>query len=534
MTDLMTTLSHLLCPAGEGVFTVHAGEEKRQQLQARLYGSDVRKTWLKQLTTLTTNHSPLLLGICSDAGGGILRGANWGPLYLRQALYEHFPNLQYFDLGDVRVIPQLLLDEYLSKDILKNCKTALYNDASSPWPVSPLSITEKVVHDIYQYYPDKKIFAIGGDHSVSYPLVKTFLRSKQRQNIKCAVIHFDAHTDLSAQRMGIPVCFGTWAYHILEYLPAPQQLIQVGIRSSAQDKTFWQNKLGIKQFWQEDIQQEGLAMIIDNLIHHLKTQHIEECYISFDIDCIDMAYASATGTPEKNGLTPDEAIRIINAIAKHTTITGADMMEIAPHTQTNKQNKEPETTLYTAAKISAELLKALQGGQVNWQTNLPNTSISWLNSPDSTTKRFRKQCKKMEITVLSQTWQSAQADEASYLGLNADQDMFIREIYMLCDNKIILFGRTVIPKATLEAQNYDLKQLDNKSLGDIIYRDPSMQRSAFEFAQLNPNHFEYQRAIQTLNNPEPYLWARRSIIRLNNQPLLLTEVAIATNISIPK
>ena len=112
--------------------------------------------------------------------------------------------------------------------------------------------------------------------------------------------------------------------------------------------------------------------------------------------------------------------------------------------------------------------------------------------------------------------------------------MFIREIYMLCDDKISLFGRTVIPKATLEAQDYDLTQLNNQSLGDIIHNDTSMQRSAFEFTKLNPNHFEYQRAIQNLNNPEPYLWARRSIIQLNHQPLLLTEVAITTNINRPK
>ena len=187
MTDalqsLITKFENCLCPAGNGVFTVNTAQERKQVLHSRIYGTadtkSVNQRWKASLQSLSADkNNAVVLGIASDCGGGILRGANWGPLFLRNALYDHHPDLNFFDLGDVRVIPHLLHDKYLNSATLENCKKALYDNPASTYPISPLSITENVLHDFYVEFPQKGIFGIGGDHSNSYPLTKAYLQAK--------------------------------------------------------------------------------------------------------------------------------------------------------------------------------------------------------------------------------------------------------------------------------------------------------------------------------------------------------------------
>ena len=82
--------------------------------------------------------------------------------------------------------------------------------------------------------------------------------------------------------------------------------------------------------------------------------------MSFDIDALDEAFASATGTPEAGGLTPQHALDILVALADEFPITGADMMEIAPFTDSSLIGQtSSETTLKEGAKISAFLIAAM-------------------------------------------------------------------------------------------------------------------------------------------------------------------------------
>ena len=164
----------------------------------------------------------------SDAGGGILRGANWGPLFIRQELIKITPCLDYLDLGDIRVIPHFHHDKYLNIDTIKNCREALYGKKHIELPVSSLSITEHVLTLIYEQCTDIRIFSLGGDHSVSYPLTKTWLIAKKKAGKKVAIIHFDAHTDLLESRLGVDICFGSWCTHIIKYLPTPSLPYSVG------------------------------------------------------------------------------------------------------------------------------------------------------------------------------------------------------------------------------------------------------------------------------------------------------------------
>jgi len=361
-SSFINKITQCLCPPGNGVFTVNTAKERKEKLHQSLYGQteNIEQVWQESLANIESSSNAVILGIASDCGGGILRGANWGPLFVRSTLLNNYPELNTFDLGDVRVIPHLLHDKYLNEPTIANCRKALYQNSESELPVSPLTITENVLHDFYATYPEKGIFGIGGDHSVSYPLTKAYLQAKKKQNKRAAIIHFDAHTDLLVERLGIDLCFGSWCTHILDDLHENNHLIQIGIRSSGKPKSHWEGKFGVKQHWAHEIKENGVAPIIDNILAQLKEQAIDELYVSFDIDAIDEEFASATGTPEPDGLTPAEAMDILTALADKYPITGADMMEIAPFTDSSGRGAiSAATTLQVGAEISAFLLEQM-------------------------------------------------------------------------------------------------------------------------------------------------------------------------------
>jgi len=217
-----------------------------------------------------------------------------------------------------------------------------------------------VLHDFYAQFPEKGIFGLGGDHSVSYPLTKAYLQAKKKLGIRTGIIHFDAHTDLLVERLGIDLCFGSWCTHILDDLPATEHLIQVGIRSSGRPKSHWESTFGVKQHWAHEVKELGVDVVIDNIFAQLAEQNVDELYVSFDIDAIDDSYASATGTPEPDGLMPIEAMKILRAIAAKYPITGADMMEIAPFTDSSGLGEvSRDKTLKVAGEISAFLINEM-------------------------------------------------------------------------------------------------------------------------------------------------------------------------------
>lgn len=360
MENLINHLRNCLCPPGHGVYTVQTASELKESLNEKLFRkkNDVHEIWSEGLEALKSNNT-LILGICSDTGGGILRGANWGPLFLRNELYQKNSKIpQVFDLGDIRVIPHLLHDKYLNEKTIKNCQKALYD--GKEYPVSGLSIAEFITESIHKNFPHKRIFGIGGDHSCSYPLVKSYLESKKEMGKKAALIHFDAHTDLLVERLGIDICFGSWTAQILKYLDSPGLCHQIGIRSSGKNQSHWESTFGVKQYWANEVSDKGPESIADTIIESLKENKVDELYVSFDIDAIDSSYVSSTGTPEPEGLLPHEPIVILKKLAKEFPITGADIMELAPFIGRAEDNSHSLTsTLMVSKSISEFLLESL-------------------------------------------------------------------------------------------------------------------------------------------------------------------------------
>lgn len=364
--EFLSKIKLYMTPPGEGVFTVHTAADKRINLQKKMYGPEVvkenrvRSIWEESLNTTLPISKCVILGIPSDCGGGIQRGANWGPLYLRDTLINSREDLRAYDIGDVRVVPHLLDDKYLNDDTIKNVRRSLYQNENIKLPVSPLSIAYDFAKDFHLQFPSKSIFMIGGDHSVSYPMVRAYLEAKKAQGKKVALIHFDAHTDLLEERMGIDICFGTWTSQIIPFLESPQHLVQIGIRASAKDRGHWEKKFGHIQYWASEVFKKGAGTIADEIVDHLKQLSVEEIYISFDIDCLDQEYAGATGTPEPGGLSPHEPMVIMQTLFENFQITGSDMVEIAPMVKSPAIKQiEPETTLLVASALSTFLIQAM-------------------------------------------------------------------------------------------------------------------------------------------------------------------------------
>lgn len=368
----------LLCPPGNGVFTVNTARERREELHKLLFSTvlekEVKKAWKESLQNIKKNpEHPLLLGIASDCGGGIQRGANWGPLFLRQSLYElsgeSFQD-QIIDLGDIRVIPHLLHDKYLNKKTIRSCREALYGDENNELPVSPLSMAEYVLEQIYKENPSSKILTLGGDHSTSYPPVRTYLKAAKKRKKKAAIIHFDAHTDLLKDRLGIDLCFGSWCTHILDDLPSPDHLIQVGIRSSGKERNHWEKTFGVQQIWNTEFFKKGPKKLSEEILKNLHAKNVDELYVSFDIDALDETEVSATGTPEPDGLKTHDCLMLMRLLAKEIPIRGADLMEVAPFlnmpTREAKVNPEPNSTLMCSEAILNFFIEAL---------SKPNTKI---------------------------------------------------------------------------------------------------------------------------------------------------------------
>ena len=335
-------LSHLLRPAGGGVYVVSTGGRAQKTLQRRLYGtidpSHVRDRFAAAIDAVPKARG-ILLGLPSDVGAGLVRGANMGPSAIRSALLDEHGNWSQqmrefgiIDIGDVFTVPQLLHDDMLNDEQKAATRAALYPDVdaahAAAFPVSPLSIAERALDIILAVNPEVAVFVIGGDHSCSWPVAAALHHARSAKH-RWAIVQSDAHTDLLAHRLGIKYCFATWSYHANELFGRDGRLVQVGVRVSRHDRAHWERALGVRQFWANECREQP-EKTIESIIEHLKRLEVDGVYFSNDIDGTDDRYALATGTPEAWGLTPHFLFQLIRRLGDEIGLIGGDIMEVAP------------------------------------------------------------------------------------------------------------------------------------------------------------------------------------------------------------
>jgi agmatinase len=336
--DILRELSLLLRPAGGGLYLVSTGRAEQQALQRRFYDADseadVTERFLATLARLA-DARVVLLGVPSDVGAGFRRGANLGPQAIRTRLLDADPAFidyckanRIVDAGDVFVVPQLLDDRMLSPEQRERSRRALYPDVAATererLPVSPLSIAERALALILRAAPTAKPMLLGGDHSCAWPAVKAMHDAGRR----FCIVQPDAHTDLLAERLGIEMCFATWTYHANELVGRNQRVIEVGVRASQRPREHWEQTLGVRQFWADEIR-EAPEQALDRVIEAAKATGLP-AYLSNDIDGTDAAIADACGTPEPGGLEPAWVRELIRRLGSEVGLVGGDVMEVAP------------------------------------------------------------------------------------------------------------------------------------------------------------------------------------------------------------
>lgn len=152
---------------------------------------------------------------------------------------------------------------------------------------------------------------LGGDHSISYPVVKAF--SKKFDNLD--ILHFDAHPDLYEELYGDRFSHACPFARIMEEGLA-QNLVQIGIRAATGEQRERARRHGVRMIEMKDVP-AGVALDFTNPV-----------YISFDLDALDPAYAPGVSHHEPGGLTTRQAIEMIHQI--EVPIVGLDVVELNP------------------------------------------------------------------------------------------------------------------------------------------------------------------------------------------------------------
>jgi len=350
--DPRARLLRLLRPACGGIYTVSTGSSEQRRIQRRIYGAEhdeqIVPRWHAALDRLATA-KVVLLGVPSDVGAGFLRGANMGPQAMRRELIGLgswlYSSPEVVDVGDVLVVPQLLSDDMLAQDQLARTRRAIYGDADSDLPVSPLSVVEEVLRLVRRLAPGASPLVLGGDHSVGWPSFAAVAEGRERE---IGILHFDAHTDLLSERLGVRYCFATWAYHANERIGRGGRLVQVGLRVSRRSREEWERELDLRQYWMDEVRARPVEEIAKEIVTRFRERGVRGVYVSNDIDGTDPLFALATGTPEPKGLEPGAVLSLIRAVGEAFPVWGSDLVEVAPPLAGHSP-REPEQTLRTAA-----------------------------------------------------------------------------------------------------------------------------------------------------------------------------------------
>jgi len=168
------------------------------------------------------------------------------------------------------------------------------------------------------------LVALGGEHGITLPLLRALAKRKG----PLALIQFDAHVDTWPENFGQVYSHGAVFYHAIEEgLVDPRRMIQVGIRSPMQREVYdWTIGQGVTIVSAQDVHEQGPQAVAERIRAVVGEA---PCYLTFDIDGLDPAFAPGTGTPEIGGLASWQAQAIMRRLSG-LRFAGMDVVEVAP------------------------------------------------------------------------------------------------------------------------------------------------------------------------------------------------------------
>ncbi len=182
---------------------------------------------------------------------------------------------------------------------------------------SPLTIPETIEEEARAVLDaDVHLFSLGGDHFITWPLLKAHAEKYG----PLALVQFDAHQDTWGDD-GLKLSHGTFVGRaVRQGIVNPERSIQIGIRTQAPEDC------GITVISAHDahrLSPDGIAKRIADQVGGMAA------YLTFDIDCLDPAFAPGTGTPVVGGLSSSEALMALSGLGD-VNFVGGDVVEVSP------------------------------------------------------------------------------------------------------------------------------------------------------------------------------------------------------------
>ena len=183
---------------------------------------------------------------------------------------------------------------------------------------------------------------IGGDHSLTYPAFKAFVK----KNPGSGIIVFDAHPDLQ-ENHNPPTHEDYLRVLIEEGALDKNNVVLVGNRNMSKEEKKFMDDNKLKHYSMREISFSYLRELADSIMS--VARHWSKIYISIDIDVLDPAFAPGTGYQEPGGITTRQLLYLIHRLKMLRNLGMADIVEVNPEKDIN------DITAKTAAKIAVEL-----------------------------------------------------------------------------------------------------------------------------------------------------------------------------------
>ncbi len=202
-------------------------------------------------------------------------------------------------------------------------------------------ISKDQINEVYSKIVSKAKIPImmGGDHSITRDVIKAIATEKG----PLSLVYFDAHPDFVSSTQNY---YGSVFYDVLPHID-PKTSLQIGIRTPEQEELDNLKKYEIKVITPFDIVEKGVKEI-SNYISQIIGKNI---YISFDMDCVDPAFAPGVSVPVPMGLKNVEAVYLLKTIVEQG-IVGMDIMEVCPSYDIK------DRTSHLASRIISEVISS--------------------------------------------------------------------------------------------------------------------------------------------------------------------------------
>jgi agmatinase len=255
-----------------------------------------------------------VVGVPLDQNSSFLKGAAQAPPLIRKALFSYSANLFTENGIDLTLSPGWL-------DVGDLTLTG-----------GPVAFAEIEQAAVELLSAQMRLITLGGDHSITYPLIRAYAKSYTNLTI----LQLDAHPDLYDELDGNRHSHACPFARIMEE-NLVSRLVQVGIRTMTSHQRQQADRFGV-----EVVEMKNLDDLLD-------LKFTGDVYLSLDMDCLDPAFAPGISHHEPGGLSTRQVIRLIQGLEGN--LVGADIVEYNP---TRDQNG-------VTAMVAAKLLKEIIG-----------------------------------------------------------------------------------------------------------------------------------------------------------------------------